>query len=188
MYGGVKLSWEWDEEYRLRNTFYPAILAVPLWLLKVTGLDSKWAVLLQPYLTHAVLVILGDLFIWKAGKRYVGKDATRVTLLLLLFCRVQTEYIVKCFTNAVEQILSVIAFYFFLDQKNSFTKKTIILTATISLSFMMRNTSPIGWIPLLALKVLFDGSLDNFGLKHTASLPDCSCDSGFASHRSHCRC
>ena len=24
---------------------------------------------------------------------------------------------------------------------------------------MMRNTSPIGWIPLLALKVLFDGAL-----------------------------
>ena len=24
---------------------------------------------------------------------------------------------------------------------------------------MMRNTSPIGWIPLLAIKVLFEGSL-----------------------------
>ena len=36
---------------------------------------------------------------------------------------------------------------------------TIILTATISLSFMMRNTSPIGWIPLLAIKVLFEGAL-----------------------------
>ena len=36
---------------------------------------------------------------------------------------------------------------------------TVILTATISLSFMMRNTSPIGWIPLLAIKVLFEGAL-----------------------------
>lgn len=34
-----------------------------------------------------------------------------------------------------------------------------MLTATITLSFMMRNTSPIGWIPLLAIKVLFEGSL-----------------------------
>jgi len=97
---------------------------------------------------------MGDLFIWKAGKKYVGKDATRVAMFLLLVSKVQTEYIVKCFTNAVEQILSVIAFYFFLEQKDKFTNKTVILTATITLSFMMRNTSPIGWIPLLALKVL----------------------------------
>lgn len=37
-----------------------------------------------------------------------------------------------------------------------------MLTATITLSFMMRNTSPIGWIPLLAIKVLFEGALVPF--------------------------
>lgn len=75
---------------------------MPLYLLKISGLDFKWAVLLQPYLTHSVLVILGDFFIWQAGKRYVGKDASRVAIFLLLVSKVQTEYIVKCFTNAVE--------------------------------------------------------------------------------------
>ena len=115
---------------------------------------------------------MGDLFIWKAGKKYVGKDATRVAMFLLLVSKVQTEYIVKCFTNAVEQILSVIAFYFFLEQKDKFTSKTVILTATITLSFMMRNTSPIGWIPLLALKVLKDGSFFPFLLAAiTVALP-----------------
>jgi hypothetical protein len=39
---------------------------------------------------------------------------------------------------------------------------TIIMTALISIAFMMRNTSPIGWIPLLAHKVLFKGSLPPF--------------------------
>ena len=37
-----------------------------------------------------------------------------------------------------------------------------MLTATITLSFMMRNTSPIGWIPLLAIKVLYEGALIPF--------------------------
>ena len=69
---------------------------------------------------------------------------------------------VKCFTNAVEQILSVIAFYYFLDQKDSFNVKTAMLTSTITLSFMMRNTSPIGWIPLLTIKVLYEGALVPF--------------------------
>ena len=39
---------------------------------------------------------------------------------------------------------------------------TVVLTATITLSFMMRNTSPIGWIPLLAIKVLFEGAFFPF--------------------------
>ena len=30
------------------------------------------------------------------------------------------------------------------------------------MSFMMRNTSPVGWIPLLAIKVLFEGSFGPF--------------------------
>jgi len=39
---------------------------------------------------------------------------------------------------------------------------TVILTALISIAFMMRNTSPVGWIPLLAIKVLREGSLVPF--------------------------
>ena len=106
--------------------------------------------------------MIGDIFIWKVGKSYVGKEATQVCMLLLLSSKVQTEYLIKCFTNAVEQILAVIAFYFFLQQKNKFTMQTAVLTGTITLSFMMRNTSPVGWIPLLALKVLFEGSFPPF--------------------------
>ena len=54
------------------------------------------------------------------------------------------------------------AFHFWIDQKNCFTKNTVILTALITVSFMMRNTSPVGWIPLLGYKVLFEGSLCPF--------------------------
>ena len=120
------------------------------------------AVLLQPYLTHSILVLAGDLFLWKSAKKYVGSDAARISMLLLLTCRAQNEFIIRCFTNGVEQILSVIAFYFYLNQKNRFTLSTVVLTATITLSFMMRNTSPIGWIPLLAIKVLFEGAFFPF--------------------------
>lgn len=56
----------------------------------------------------------------------------------------------------------MIAFYFFIDQSNKFSLNTVILTALISMAFMMRNTSPIGWIPLLAHKVVFKGSLVPF--------------------------
>lgn len=32
------------------------------------------------------------------------------------------------------------------------------MTALITLSFMMRNTSPVGWIPLLSMKI-YEGQL-----------------------------
>lgn len=36
------------------------------------------------------------------------------------------------------------------------------MTALITISFVMRNTSPIGWIPLLLHKIIFDGSFIPF--------------------------
>ena len=66
-------------------------------------------------MTHSLLVLVGDYFFWKAGKKYVGKEATQMAMFFILFSKVQNEYNLKCFTNSVEQILSVIAFYYFLD-------------------------------------------------------------------------
>ena len=51
---------------------YPAYLAGPLYVLKLVGLDTRWVVLVQPYVTHCLLVLLGDLFLWLSAKRYVG--------------------------------------------------------------------------------------------------------------------
>ena len=68
----MQLPWEWTPEYRLRNALYPAYLAGPLWVIKQLGLDTQMVVLLQPYLSHCVLVLVGDLFLWKCAKRYAG--------------------------------------------------------------------------------------------------------------------
>lgn len=162
VYGGVFLSWEWAPEYQLRNTIYPAFLAGPLYLLKEQGLDTQPVVLLQPYLTHSILVILGDLFLWKSAKKYVGSEGAKLAMLLHFFSKTQTENVLRTFTNSVEQILAVIAFYYFLRQKDRFTGSTVMLTATITLSFMMRTTSPIGWVPLLAIKVFSEGAFVPF--------------------------
>ena len=44
VYGGVRLTWEWDHNYRLRSTIYPSYLAIPLAFLKYAGLDTAYAV------------------------------------------------------------------------------------------------------------------------------------------------
>jgi phosphatidylinositol glycan class B len=68
VYGNVFLPWEWDDFYRLRSVIYPAYLAVPLYILKVTGLDTAVAVRACPQMAHAVLVILFDRMFWSIGK------------------------------------------------------------------------------------------------------------------------
>jgi len=158
VYGGVVLPWEWNDIYRLRNTVYPFYLAGPLYLLKMLNLDFATIVRVQPYLTHYPLVVLHDYFYWKVAKRVMGKDTARVAMLMLVFSMYENLFLVRCFTNSLESIFTVVSFYYFIDQEKSFTKNTVIVTALITASFMMRNTSPIGWIPLLAIKVLFHES------------------------------
>ena len=134
-------------------------LALPMMLAKHLNIDTNQVVTLLPYLTHALLVILNDLFFWKVAKRIVGRDAARFSLILFFFNRFQTMHMIRTLTNSIEQVFTVVAFYFYIDQKNKFNLNTVILTALISIAFMMRNTSPVGWIPLLAIKVLKEGAL-----------------------------
>lgn len=114
VYGGVELTWEWDPSYRLRSTIYPTFLAIPLYVLKITGMDCAAAVRACPEVTHMFLVIVCDHYFWKIGKQTVGKNATRVAFLILAVNRLYTEIITRCFSNSIETIFQTIAFYYFL--------------------------------------------------------------------------
>jgi hypothetical protein len=69
---------------------------------------------------------------------------------------------IRPFTNSIEEMLTIIGFYYYLKVDNKMSKDTAIFTAVVSLQFMMRNTSPIGWIPLLCVKVFRDGAFVPF--------------------------
>lgn len=69
---------------------------------------------------------------------------------------------IRCLGNSIETIFYIIAYYYFIDIKNKMNKNTVIFTALISLSFMMRNTSPVGWVPLIIYKVIYEGSFFTF--------------------------
>lgn len=72
------------------------------------------------------------------------------------------EYDIRCFTNTLEKICTVIAMNFYLKQSDKYDRNTNIFTALLTISFMMRNTSPVGWIPLLFIKVIYDGAFRPF--------------------------
>jgi len=152
------LTWEWDL-YKLRSAIYPSFLSIPLKIIKSLGLDYSVIVKLCPSLAHIFLVIISDAYIWKIGKMTMGTNATRLSFLILIFNRVFNEQIIRTFSNSIETICQTIAFYYFLKVSNKFDKNLIILTTTLTISFMMRNTSPVGWPLVLALKIYRDRSL-----------------------------
>ena len=80
----------------------------------------------------------------------------------LIISRIYNEHIIRTFSNSIESIFQTIAFYYFLKVTNKFDKNIIILTAALTVGFMMRSTSPIGWPPVLAVKILRDKSLIPF--------------------------
>lgn len=106
--------------------------------------------------------MISDSYLWGIGKKTIGKNATRVAFIFYIFSRLYNELIIRCFSNSLESIFQIIAFYYFLDVKNKFNKSVAIMTALLTISFMIRNTSPIGWIPLLVLKIFKDGSFIPF--------------------------
>lgn len=117
---------------------------------------------MSPYLAHFPLMVLCDHYLWKIGKKTVGKDATRIAFILMLTNCFVVEYDIRCFTNTLEKICTVIAFNFYLKQRNQFNLNTIIFTSLLTIGFMMRNTSPVGWIPLLLVKIINDGAFIPF--------------------------
>ena len=137
-------------------------LSWPLFLLKWTGLDYQPLVLISPYIAHFPLLILSDFCLWEIGKTSVGKPATRVAFALFLTNYFMVEYDIRCFTNTLEKFVTIFVFYFYRKQGNEFNFNTVMMTALLTLGFMMRNTSPVGWIPLLAIKVFRDGAFVPF--------------------------
>jgi hypothetical protein len=77
--------------------------------------DTNFVVNTLPYIAHLPVVFLNDWFTWKVGKRIVGTDAARIGMLFYFFNRFENMFLLKTLTNSLEQMFTVVAFYFYLD-------------------------------------------------------------------------
>ena len=109
-----------------------------------------------------VLVLISDLYLWRIGKITIGTPGTRIAFVFYLASRMYNLVIIRTFGNSIESIFQIIAFYYYLDVGSKFNRSVVIMTTFLTISFMIRNTAPISWIPLLAVKVLFNRSLVPF--------------------------
>lgn len=148
----VELTWEWDSQYKLRSTFYVIILAIPLKVLRVLGLDTNYAVDVYPYIFHNLLVILSDYYYLLAGQKILGNRALYMTLPLYLTNRQYNMVLIRCFSNSIESIFAIIALYkvIMIDQSKGVRCRSMKqFYQILMVSAMMRVTSVIGWIPIV---------------------------------------
>jgi hypothetical protein len=162
VYGGVELTWEWRSNYRIRSVLYPMFLSIPIWILKIFRLDYYFLVRVAPYIAHLVLVVLGDYYYFLISQKFIGSTGARLSLYLYLGCASYNSYIIRCLGNSLETILNIIAFYYFLDVKDKFDKNVKLMTICLSLSFVVRISSPAGWIPLILWKIFKNKSFKPF--------------------------
>lgn len=106
-----------------------------------------------------VFVCILDSYFWKVGKKTVGVYETRMALFFYLTNKSFNEIITGCFSNGIETIFTVVAFHYFLKIKDSMNSNVAIFAILVTLSSMIRNTSALGWLPLLFVKIYYNNSL-----------------------------
>ena len=92
-------------------------LSGPLSLVRYLGIDTNFVVRKIPYLAHLPFVIILDIYVWRVFNRILEKNAARLGFALYFLNRFQTALMIRTFTNSLEATFTMVAFYYFLDQK-----------------------------------------------------------------------
>lgn len=156
------MTWEWYPDARIRSYLYPLYLSIPLRIINFLGLDYSSTVRASYYLAQWVLVIIGDYFYYQIGCTMIGENATRLSMYLYISNKFYNIHLIRCFGNSVEAIIYLVAFHFYNKITYKFDKNIIIFSSLITVSFMMRPTSPIGFIFLVIYKIFKENSILSF--------------------------
>jgi hypothetical protein len=148
-------TWEWWEGFNLRTHSYPLILAIPGFFLKWAELDTNFNIIHSIYFVHCLFLIVGDYYCFHFCRQMIDKKTAICTLVYSFSSEYINNYILRTSANAIEGNLMLMAFYYILNIKpKMFDKALTLLTVTITISFIIRSSSLVGYIPI-ALMVIY---------------------------------
>ena len=189
MFGRGYLTWEWigtNDTGPIRSHVHPLIFVPIMYLLRVTRLDTYWIIALAPRVIQGLITALGDIHIAKFYEFNFGKRSKKwfsflyVTNIYMLYCGSRT------LINTLEMNFTCIALFHYSKSISCYgdnhysTKKQksdakrnsnldeqkiwqdeIVYVVIIALSFIMRPTTAIFWIPLVLyhINLLYKKSL-----------------------------
>jgi hypothetical protein len=147
------VTWEWLDQYALRTILYPAYLSLPLWVLKFLGIDKNFLVVNSLLFMNSLIQVLGDYYLYFLASDLAGKNCALISLGMSIFNRRMNEIFGKTLTNTPESIFCLVGLYYYNRLKPKFDKNMILMVVFITLAFIIRSSSLIGWIPLALLKM-----------------------------------
>ena len=140
--------------YTLRSILYPLYLSIPVRILKLLGLDYNCLVFNSMLFMNALIIALGDYYLYHLSKRFAGRQAGMISLIYMLFNFRMNNIFLKTLTNGVEAVFCMMAFYYYTIIKPKFDRNMAVMTFAITIGFLVRSSSLIGWIPLILFQIM----------------------------------
>lgn len=136
---------------------YPIWLSLPGHVLKFVGLDTNFMIVNSIYFMHCVIWIVGDYHFFLFVRQILGKREAIAALAYSITSEHVNDYVLRTSANSVEGNLMFVVFYYYLNLKPKiFDKNIAYLTLAITLSFTIRSSSIVGYIPLAVIVILND--------------------------------
>ena len=104
---------------------------------------------------HVIIWIVGDYYCFLFVRQLLGKREAICTLAYSITSEYINDYVLRTSANSVEGNLMFVVFYYYLNIKPKIWDKNLsLLTLAITLSFIVRSSSIVGYIPLALIKII----------------------------------
>jgi len=98
-------------------------------------------------------ILVSDWYFSSLCKEHIGSGVGRqIAMVLFLFNFTYMQQIHRLYSCSYESMLGIVSLYYFSKLTTQFDKNLAIVIGLQTLSFILRNTSPIGWVPILVCK------------------------------------
>ena len=122
--------------------------------MKSIGLDTNFLIVNSIYFMHCLIWMIGDYHCFLFVRQILGKREAIATLAYSITSEHVNDYVLRTSANSVEGNLMFVVFYYYLNLKPKIFDKNIMkLTLAITISFTIRSSSIVGYIPLAAIVI-----------------------------------
>lgn len=147
-------TWEWIDFYALRSHIFPAFLSLPLHVLRFLGLDTNFLVCNSILFMNSIIQVAGDYYLFLLSNDILGKEGALMTMAYSIVNRRINEIFAKTLTNGCEAVFCVMGLYYYTNLKPKFDRNMALMTVGITIAFIVRSSSLVGWVPLALVKCL----------------------------------
>lgn len=150
-------TWEWWQGFNLRTFLYPLWLSLPGFALKWLDMDTNFAIVNSIYFMHCIIWVIGDYYQFLFVRQMIDKKTAIATLIYSITSQYVNDYVLRTSANGIEGNLMFVAFYYYINIKPKiFDKSITMLTLAITISFITRSSSLVGYIPLALIVIVQD--------------------------------